>query len=138
MRERPTDRAEFTGNKWEAARNFINLWLTDQTVYCNNCGSDFDANYWKYEPCCDNPQLGRNFDHTYGLFKQNKLRRESLKNLYGSTDGKDMRHCLSLPPRLLSSLEGFFKGYGEKLFNNDKELQEFMNKFPQFRVPEKS
>jgi hypothetical protein len=138
MRVKPTDKAEMTTNKWLATRNFINLWLSDQTVYCNNCGSDFDANYFKYEPCCDNPQLGRNFDHMYGLFKQNKLRRETLKNIYGSTESQDLRVCISLPPRLLTALEGFFKTHGEKLFNDYDELMEFMKRFPEFRVPDKT
>jgi hypothetical protein len=126
---------EKTSDKWLACRNFINLWLTDQTVYCNNCGMNFDANYFKYETCCDNPQLGRNFDHMKGLYDQNKARREAQKNIYGSTEKKDMRVCLSILPRLLMDLEKFFKQHGEKLFNNEKELQTFMVRFPEFRVP---
>jgi hypothetical protein len=129
---------EMTGDRWEATRNFINFWLHDQTVYCNNCGQNFDANYFLYETCCDNVQLGRNIDHMMGLFQQNKLRRETQKNIYGSTDAKDMRVCISMPPRLLSDLEKFFKPYGEKFLRDDKDLQVFMSKFPAFRVPEKS
>ena len=124
-----------TSDKFLAIKNFINIWLTDQTIYCNNCGSDFDANFFKYETCCENVQLGRNFDHTYGLYKQNKLRQETLKNRYAATEKKDMRVCISLPPRLLHDLETFFKQHGEKLFNDDRELQTFMRKFPQFVVP---
>jgi hypothetical protein len=128
-----------TTDKWLATKNFINLWLTDQTVYCNNCGMNFDANYLKYESCCENPQFGRNFDHMYGLYKQNKERRKDLKDNYGSTSkDKHMRVCISLPPRLLEDLERFFKQHGEKFLNDYDELMEFTKRFPQFRVPEKS
>lgn len=129
--------SEQTSDKWEATRNFINLWLTDQKIYCNNCGMDFDPNYFKYETCCDNVQLGRNFDHMYGLFRQNKIRRDAQKNIYGATEKKDMRVCVSMPPRLLSDLEAFFKRHGEKLWNDDSELQVFMERFPEFKVPER-
>lgn len=98
---------------------------------------DFDPNYFKYETCCDNVQLGRNFDHMYGLFRQNKIRRDAQKNIYGATEKKDMRVCVSMPPRLLSDLEAFFKRHGEKLWNDDSELQVFMERFPEFKVPER-
>lgn len=132
------NKIEMTADRWIAVRNFLNFWLKDQTIYCNNCGQNFDANYFKYETCCNNVQLGRNFDHMYGLFKQNKLRRETQKNVYGSTSDMTMRVCISLPPRLLTDLESFFKPYGEKLFRDDRDLKDFMKRFPEFVVPEKT
>jgi len=128
--------SEKTNDKWLACRNYINLWLSDPTLYCNNCGMIFHAAHFKDSPCCDNPQIGRSFDHMKGLVDQNKRRRYEQKNRYGSTDKKDMRVCVSLPPKLLQELEEFYKRHGEKLFNNEKELQTFMVRFPEFRVPE--
>jgi len=128
------EKANFTNNKWESAKSVINLWLEDPTIYCNNCGQDFNKEF--PEACCENVQLGRNFDHAYGLFQQNKVRREMQKNRYAATEDMTMRACVSLPPKLLQTLEAFFKKYDEKLFNNDKELKQFMRKFPQFTVPE--
>ncbi len=123
-----------TTDKWDSAKSIINIWLDDPTIYCNNCGENFNAEF--PEKCCDNVQLGRNFDHAYGLFQQNIERRKMQINIYGSTKDKTMRACVSLPPKLMQILEGFFKKYDEKLFNNDKELKQFMRRFPQFTVPE--
>jgi len=39
-----------TYDKWLAAKAFINFWLKDKTLYCNNCGSD-------YLICCRHPQI---------------------------------------------------------------------------------
>jgi len=138
MRKTLRDKAnsEKTSDKWLACRNYINLWLSDPTLYCNNCGLAFHAAFFKESPCCDEPQIGRNFDHMKGLFDQNKARRHAQKNRYGSNDKKDLRVCISLPPKLLQELETFYKRHGEKLFNNEKELQQFMVRFPEFRVPE--
>ena len=98
----------------------------------------FHPAWFKESPCCDNPQLGRNLDHMKGLFDQNRARRAAQKNDYGSNEKKNLRVCISLPPKLLTDLESFFKRHGEKLFNNDRELQTFMQRFPEFRVPEKT
>ena len=127
-----------TTNKSEATKGFINLWLHDQTIYCNQCGMPYHPEMVrKNEPCCDNPQMGRNFDHMYGLIQQNRRLRDLQKNEYGSNKEMTMRACVSLPPKLLKDLEEFYKGYGEKLFNDDKELQTFMKDFPEFRIPAK-
>ena len=130
--------SEKTSDKWLACRNYINLWLSDQTIVCNNCGMPYHPAHFKDSPCCDNYQLGRNFDHMKGLFDQNKRRRDAQKNIYGSNEKKNMRVCVSIPPRLLTELERFFKQHGEKLWNNDKELKQFMVRFPEFRVPQET
>ena len=130
--------AEKTSDKWLACRNYINLWLADDTLYCNNCGMPFHAAHFRESPCCENPQVGRNFDHMKALFDQNKRRREEQKNRYGSNESKSFRVCVSIPARLLTDLEQFFKKHGEKLFNNDRELRQFMQKFPEFRVPQET
>jgi hypothetical protein len=121
-----------TNNKWDAVRAFINTWLKDQTFYCNNCGENWNPLTF---PCCENPQIGRNIDHTKGVIKQNKMWRQTRKNKHASTDDKSIRWGISMPPRLLYDLERYFKTqYNEKLFNNNKELYKFMKEFPEFCV----
>jgi len=124
-----------TRNKWDAIRAFINLWLKDQKQYCNYCGKAFSTEHY---PCCENPQIGRNIDHTKGIIKQNKERQETAKNVYGANDAMNLRFAVSLPPRLLFDLEKYVEGTGNgKLFNNITELHEFAREFKVFCVPEK-
>jgi hypothetical protein len=121
-----------TTSKIQAIRAFINLWLSDNTLYCNSCGDRFNAELWQHGACCDNPQIGRNLDHTYYAIKSIKQQRENNLNRHGSDKSKTMRMCVSLPARLMTDLENYFKTYGEKLFNNESELHSFMKAFPQF------
>jgi len=39
-----------TADKWEAISAFINTWLKDRALYCNNCGFPFVA-------CCEKPRI---------------------------------------------------------------------------------
>ena len=113
----------------DAARAVINTWLKDQSVYCNHC--NLDSKYFlASESCCENPQIGRNIDHMMGGVKQNRIIREIAKNEYGSTKGKTLRYAVSMPPRLLMTLEDYFDKHDEKLFNDNKELHKFMKAFP--------
>jgi hypothetical protein len=126
-----------TTDKWTAVQAFINTWLKDQTLYCNHCGMLFDKNFF---PCCENPQVGSNIDHTMGLIKQNKEMSKMRLNEFASTKKKTMRWGVSIPPKLLHDLEKYLKstsGDDEKLFNNNKELHQFMRRFPVFKIPEK-
>ena len=124
-----------TTDKWTLAKAFINTWLKDQIWYCNNC----DMDYTPGVVCCENPQIGRNIDHTKGLIKENRMIRETRKNEFASANNKSIRWGVSLPPRLQFALEKYFSSLteGEKLFNNNQEFHEFMRRFPQFRVCEK-
>lgn len=120
-----------------AIRAFINTWLKDKSVYCNYCGLPFnpkDQNeHGQWNPCCENPQIGRNVDHTMGIIKQNRAIRETRKNDFAQTDSKAMRMGISLPPMLLKDLENYFKkNYDQKLFVDNKELHKFMREFPDF------
>lgn len=116
-------------NKLDAIRAVINTWLKDQTIYCNHCG--LDSKYFLVdESCCENPQVGRNIDHMMGGIKQNRILRDVAKNEYGSNKDKTMRFAVSLPPRLLMTLEEYFDKHNEKLFNNQDELHKFMKEFP--------
>lgn len=124
-----------TKDKWVVVKAFITTWLKDQQLYCNYCGSFFDKNFF---PCCENPQVGRNIDHTMGLIKQNKEMTKSRLNEFGSTKKKTLRWGVSIPPKLLHDLEKYLKTLGEKkLFNNNREFHQFMRKFPAFRIPDK-
>jgi len=88
--------------------------------------------------CCENPQIGNNKDHTYALIKQNKEMKKDRINEYGSNKTKTMRQGLSLPPKLHQDLNSYFqKMYQEKLFNTQKEMREFMKRFPAFKIAEK-
>ena len=116
-------------NKTDAARAVINTWLKDQTLYCNNCNTD--AKYiLAGGSCCENPQIGRNIDHMMGGIKQNKTIRETAQNEFGSTEDKSLRYAVSMPPRLLMTLEQYFEDHNDKLFNDNKELHDFMKAFP--------
>jgi hypothetical protein len=124
-------------NKMDAIEAAMNLWLHDETFYCNSCGTDFNWAEFAKEHCCDNPKIGRNKEHFRALVKQNKYIQQTRKNNLASIDDLSMRWGISLPPRLLFFLEGYFKRYGEKFLNNNKELRQFMKRFPYFRIPER-
>jgi len=93
--------------------------------------------FHKYEACCENMQMGRNKDHVMGIVKQNKEILAKQENVFGSNEEKNFRFGASMPPKLLQDLELYFKGHGEKLFNNNKEFRAFLKEFPAFQVCEK-
>jgi len=73
-----------------------------------------------------------------GMIKENKMLRDTRKNVFASTDKKDLRLGVSLPPRLYHALTKYFSSLKEeKLFKDNKELHEFMREFPMFTIPEK-
>jgi transposase len=121
--------------KWDVVRDFVNMWLKEKTIYCNHC----DADYVKgMPPCCDKPQYGDNLKFTMELVQALKDIRKSRDNEFGSNKTNTMRWGVSLPPRLYHDLDRLFKvQYGEKLFDNQKQMREFARKFPEFRVPER-
>jgi hypothetical protein len=117
--------------KYAEIRKFINNWLLDQTVYCNNCGLPFFG-----EVCCDKPEIGKNLDHCWAVIIQNKARR--LGRGLASNQSKTMRLGLSIPVSLLYALEKFSKEkLGEKLFVNQQDMRGFMRAFPQFTICER-
>lgn len=126
-----------TTNKITAAKAFINTWLKDETIYCGNCDENWNADFHKFESCCENPQFGRNKDHVRGIAKQNKETIELNKNDYGSTDDKSMRVGASIPPRLFRDLEQYFKKHGDKFLETPKDLHAFLKAFPVFKVCKK-
>jgi len=123
-----------TTNKMDCIKAFINMWIKDPTWYCNTCGSRYGVEQPKPPfTCCEEPQIGRNIDHTKGVIEQNKKIRETRNNDFGSNNAKTIRWGVSLPPALLADLERYFrKHYDMKLFETPEEMQQFARKFPVF------
>jgi len=130
-----------SSNKVDATKALVNTWLKDPTMYCNHCGMDYhpdlvDTGEGVYNQlCCENPQIGRNIDHTKGIVAQNKEISSSLSKSTGANETDSMRFGLSIPPRLYTSLKTYFEKHGEKFLDNPKELHQFMRAFPQFCIP---
>ena len=124
-----------TTDKWTAVHAFINTWLKDPTIYCNNCGQKFIGEGYE---CCDNMQRGTNKSYTIALLQQNKVRQQTRLNDYASNEKKNFRLGVSMLPSLVDALEKYCKAtMGEKLWNNDAEFIQFMKRFPMFRVAKK-
>ncbi len=128
---------EFSGHevlekgKYAELRKFINAWLRQQQVYCNNCGIPYHG-----EICCEHPEIGKNIDHCWAVICQNKARKKDSGTAANVTN--TMRLGISIPPSLLNALERFSREVlGEKLFVNTKDMRGFMKAFPQFTIPER-
>jgi hypothetical protein len=118
--------------KWAVVRNLINAWLKDPTLYCGNCDSDY---YPNHPPCCEEPVIGDNWKFCKDIVEAVKDRKKNLNNEYAADKKMTLRATITLPKRLLFVLEKFFAGKKEKLFDNRKEMHQFMRRFPQFRMP---
>ena len=118
-------------NKEQAFRAVINVWLADKTKYCNNCGikeSDVSMTV-----CCEDPQIGTNFDVTKAIVVQNAYIRETRRNDFASTKDKSLRFGVSLPPALYTVLDNYKKMNNQVgLFQEDGEMVWFAKKFPMF------
>ena len=121
-----------TKNKWTACHALINVWLRDKTIYCGNCDSDYDKESF---PCCEEPVLGVNFDHTKAIVEAIKDQKKTLLNEYASNKKKNFRSTVKLPRRLYHLLNQYFKKHHTKLFENEVEVRQFARKFKQFKVP---
>jgi hypothetical protein len=121
--------------KYVEIRKFINHWLVDPLVYCNNCGFP----YFPGRPaCCNDPIIGKNIQHCQALMAQNRAIIKTNLNQFGSNESKTLRHGASLPPDLIKKLEQFCQEtMGEKLFVNQKDFRGFCKAFPMFTVMEK-
>lgn len=124
-----------TTKKSDCYRAFINYWLKDHRYYCNNCFATHDAANSQVK-CCEDPQIGRNIDHTRGLIMQNKRLKETRKNEYASNDKRNLRMTVSLPPQLFLDLQKYMRNnYQCEVFDNQSELYDFMREFPAFSIP---
>ena len=128
-----TSHSPLEKGKYKEIRKFINTWLTDQAVYCNNCGVPYFG-----EKCCEHPEIGKNFDHCWAVIIQNKARQKLNANEFASNTTNTMRLGVSMPVKLLHDLERFCKEtMGQKLFVNQKDLRNFTKAFPMFAIWEK-
>lgn len=140
-----------TTDKMTAVHAFVNTWLKDPTLYCNNCGQDYMSCCNTPRPvlkkqaihseerneeqivlrcenckklvyqCCENPQIGNNKDHTYALIKQNKELKKESANEFASNETNTMRYGISIPPRLFKDLGDYFKKMYDQKLFGDKE-----------------
>ena len=121
-----------TNDKWQAAKALINVWLKDKTIYCGNCDADYDKRFF---PCCDEPVLGTNFDHTKAIVEGIKDQKKIALNEYASNKKKNFRSTVKIPRRLYGLLDRYYKNHGTKLFENESEVRQFARKFKMFKVP---
>lgn len=123
-----------THDKWIAAKAVINTWLKDKQIYCGNCDSDYDKNFF---PCCSEPILGTNYDHTKAIVEAIKDQKKMALNEYASNRKRTFRSTVKLPKRLYHILNRYYKNHGTKLFENQWEMRQFARKFKMFKVPVK-
>jgi hypothetical protein len=124
-----------THDRWVAVHALINTLLKDKSLYCNNCGMDYDE---RFHPCCEEPHVGHHAQFLKLVIEQNKVIRQTRKNAYASNDDKSMRMKFSLPPRFFEELcKAFQQTYNEPLFRTEKDHNDFTRKFPQFAVCER-
>lgn len=76
---------------------------------------------------------------TKAIIKQNKYRRASAQNTFGSMKGfeKDLRIGLSLPHGLYYSLVQYERMHDREFMQDKKDLWWFAKKFPQFTICER-
>ena len=121
-----------TTDKWVAAHAMINTWLKDKTIYCGNCDADYNKDFF---PCCKEPVLGTNYDHTKAIVEAIKDAQKNLVNEYASNKKKNFRSTVKLPKRLYNVLDRYYKKHHTRLFENEIEMRQFAKKFKQFCVP---
>jgi hypothetical protein len=124
------------GNREDAILALINTWLKDPTVKCGWCGSTYNP---LSMPCCEQPFIGNNITIMQRFYKELKLNRQTRRNEFASTKGKNLRWKLSFPPLLLQFLTNAFRRmYNEELFNEKYTTTWFARKFRRyFAVPER-
>lgn len=121
-----------TKDKWTAAHAIINVWLKDKTIYCGDCDADYKKEFF---PCCDEPILGTNYEHTKAIVEALKDAQKNLVNEYASNKKKTFRSTVKLPKRLYNMLDRYYKKHNTRLFENEIEMRQFARKFKQFCVP---
>lgn len=121
-----------TNNRWDACHALINTLLKSKIVYCNECGETVMDGAGQ---CCENPHLGTNEQFIKLIIEQNKITRMTRSNEFAETKDKSMRWGMSMPPRFFKDLCKAFKlTYAEDLFRDEKDMNAFLRKFPQFRT----
>lgn len=87
------------------------------------------------EKCCEDPQVGTNADHARAVAKQCREIRETRKNDYASTEGKDIRWGVQLPIWMYNALNNYEQKHGRKLINGKDDINWLAREYPQFRIP---
>lgn len=124
---------KLTNSKETAIRAFLNEWLKDPQHYCNNCHSAFVEG----ENCCDNPHIVTNLVAMHLLVQQNKIIRESRLNKYGSNKSKNIRMLVGMTQKMWDDISDYcIMTLKEPFLKDDKETQDFVRSFPQFRLCE--
>ena len=124
-----------TTDKWTGAHALINEWLKDKTIYCGNCDSDYNEQFF---PCCEEPVLADNAGHTKAIIEAIKDAKKVQVNAYGSNRKMDFRSTVKLPKRIYWILDKYFKQQcQEPLFKDQEDMREFARRFPQFSVAER-
>jgi len=128
------------GTREGAIHALINFWLKDPVLRCGWCGARYFPNK---PPCCEKPFIGNNALVMRQFYEDQKMIRETRKNVYASMKGRGtkniMRWTLSFPPSLLRFLEGaFYRLYDEKLFHDKYNQVWFAKRFGKyFQIPER-
>ena len=117
-----------------AYRALLNTALKDKTIYCNNCGTNYNA---ELQPCCDSPQIGTNAIFARAVVAQNKLIKETRRNQYACSKDKDWRFGISVPPFMFDLFNRYEKTYNRKFINTKEDVAWFARNFPPFAVPER-
>lgn len=80
-----------------------------------------------------------NVDYCMAVINQNKLRRASMSDCYGSSNENpdDLRIGLSLPIDLYYILNNFEKMHGQKFMDSKADLRWFAKHFKQFCIIER-
>jgi hypothetical protein len=123
------------GKREDAIHALINVWLKDPRKKCGWCGTLYHP---AIMPCCEQPFIGTNLDIFDQFYRELKKDRATRRNVYASSDSKEMRWKLKFPPSLLQFLTSMFrKQYDEELFNDKYSTNWFAKKFRKyFTVPD--
>ena len=124
-----------SSNRKEAYTAILNQLLTDKRLYCNTCGKDWRPGEKR---CCEDPQIGTNWDVARAVIAQCTAFRESRDNDHAAIKNRSMRWGLSLPTFFYDALDKYEKLHGRRLINSDKDINWLIRNFPQFAIPRRA
>lgn len=122
--------------KEKVYRELINMGLKNKRVYCNNCGKPYTGTGIN---CCNDPQIGTNYDHTRSVLIQNRMIRSSRLKQTGANANNTLRFGVSIPRWMYELLDNFekTKGAGNRLFKDKHDVIWFAKTFKAFAIPER-
>lgn len=116
-----------------AYNSVINTMLRDRTKYCNLCG----AKWVQGVRCCEEPEIGTNWDIARAVIEDCRYLRESAKDDHASFANKSMRLGIKLPVFIYEALENYERSHGRKFLDKEEDIMWMSKNFPQFSVPRK-